>query len=235
MNIRNKRIECWRKGDILLQKNKIEIKGLKGRFVVLFSDDVTLYTAISLLDEKLSSNRDFFRDAVFQEIEGKSLSQNDKLIISEFMREHYAIDLRALTKAKEIAIPEVKSDVPLQDEPRKTKEEGYQKTKFVFETLRSGALVQFDGHVVIVGDVNPGARVQATGNIIILGTLRGIAHAGSSGNKETFVFAERLMPIQLRISNSIAITPENDKKIEEPLIARIKDDNILIESCLSRR
>ena len=57
----------------------------------------------------------------------------------------------------------------------------------VQRTLRSGQVIKHDGHVVIIGDVNPGAEIHAGGNIIVWGRLRGEAHAGVSedgpGNK----------------------------------------------------
>lgn len=220
-----------------MQKPEIEIKGLKGEFVILFDDQVTLYKAITLLEEKLSSNKDFFKDTVFKEIKAKKLSENDKNIIALFLKEHHNIELPQYNQQK--VRPRDKGDRKKEASKKEIFDsfegKGSQQTKFVFETLRSGTLVDFDGHVVVIGDVNPGARVQATGNVIILGNLRGTVHAGANGNKETFVFAERLLPIQLRISNSIAILSEKDKAVEEPLIASIKEDNIVIESCLSRR
>ena len=51
-------------------------------------------------------------------------------------------------------------------------------TKFVYSTIRSGMKIQYNGNLVIIGDVNPGAEVIATGNIIVMGALRGIAHGG---------------------------------------------------------
>ncbi|MFC4804285.1 septum site-determining protein MinC [Filifactor villosus] len=219
-----------------MQKPEIEIKGLKGEFIIFFDDQVTLYKAITLLEEKLSSNKDFFKDTVFKEIKAKNLSENDKDIIARFLKEHHDIELPKQTQDTKIEDGVGrKKEIFKEESPSHFSEKGSQQTKFVFETLRSGTLVDFDGHVVVIGDVNPGARVQATGNVIILGNLRGTVHAGANGNKETFVFAERLLPIQLRISNSIAILSEKDKSVEEPLIASIKDDNIVIESCLTRR
>ncbi|MDO4793045.1 MAG: septum site-determining protein MinC [Filifactor alocis] len=219
-----------------MQKPEIEIKGLKGKLIILFDDHVTLYKAITLLEEKLSSNKDFFRDTVFKEIKAKNLSENDKHIIARFLREHHNIELPQYIQEVEPGDKHNKKNQVLEGElPKSLIKKDSQQTKFIFETLRSGTLVDFDGHVVVIGDVNPGARVQASGNVIILGNLRGTVHAGANGNKHTFVFAERLLPIQLRISNSIAILSEKDKAVEEPLIASIKDDNIVIESCLSRR
>src|SRR5690606_8337210 len=39
--------------------------------------------------------------------------------------------------------------------------------------LRSGASLEFETSVVIIGDVNHGARVVSKGNIIVLGSLKG--------------------------------------------------------------
>jgi len=53
---------------------------------------------------------------------------------------------------------------------------------FINKTLRSGTRVEFPGHVVVLGDVNPGAEIVAVGSIIIWGRLRGAVHAGSNGD-----------------------------------------------------
>lgn len=49
--------------------------------------------------------------------------------------------------------------------------------KFCKESLRSGQRVEFEGSLIILGDVNDGAEVIAGENIVILGKLRGLAHA----------------------------------------------------------
>ncbi|MDX1665015.1 MAG: septum site-determining protein MinC, partial [Candidatus Promineifilaceae bacterium] len=69
------------------------------------------------------------------------------------------------------------------------------------ETLRSGRSVTHEGHVVILGDVNPGAEVIATGNVVVWGRLRGMVHAGAAGDEEAIICALELAPTQLRIGN----------------------------------
>ncbi len=64
---------------------------------------------------------------------------------------------------------------------------------FVNKTLRSGTRVEFPGHVVVLGDVNPGAEIIAEGSIIIWGRLRGAVHAGSKGDEK----ARRSVPLIL--------------------------------------
>ncbi len=79
-------------------------------------------------------------------------------------------------------------------------------------TLRSGSRLKSDGHIVLLGDANPGSELVAKGNIVVLGALRGIAHAGSGGDEDSFIFAMRLEPTQLRIANNITRPPDEDKE-----------------------
>lgn len=76
-------------------------------------------------------------------------------------------------------------------------------TKFYKSGLRSGQRVEFEGSLVIIGDVNDGAEVIAGENIIVLGSLRGLAHAGAKGNKKAIIATNKIDCAQIRISNVI--------------------------------
>ncbi len=91
--------------------------------------------------------------------------------------------------------------------------------------LRSGTRLEHDGHVVIFGDVNPGAEVIATGNIVVWGRLRGLVHAGAHGDESAVVCALELVPTQLRIAGTIAISPKKRRKVQ-PEVARLVDGQI---------
>lgn len=109
-------------------------------------------------------------------------------------------------------------------------------TKFYKKTLRSGQLLESEGSVVIVGDVNPGAEVVAEGNIFVMGTVKGLVHAGKSGNREAVIVALNLSPTQLRIADLITRSPEGENKdYLSPELAYIKDDKIFIEEFLQKR
>ncbi len=102
-------------------------------------------------------------------------------------------------------------------------------TKFHKGNLRSGMFMEYDGSLVILGDVNPGAEVKATGNILILGALKGIAHAGCKGSTDAFVFALNLIPVQLRIGNIITRFPDGDSKVNrKPEYAYVEDGKIYV-------
>lgn len=100
---------------------------------------------------------------------------------------------------------------------------------FVQRTLRSGYKIATRGHVVVVGDVNPGAEIIAGGSVVVWGRLRGTVHAGAEGNIEAVVCALELSPIQLRIADKVAVSPQR-KGIPEPEIVRIRDGQVVAES-----
>lgn len=103
------------------------------------------------------------------------------------------------------------------------------KTKFIFENLRSGAEVEYDGNIVIFGDVNPGAKITAKGNIIVLGSFRGVAYAGKENDGcMCFLAALKLLPLQIRIQNLFAVPPQDAKIIENAIVKQI-EDQIVIE------
>jgi septum site-determining protein MinC len=91
---------------------------------------------------------------------------------------------------------------------------------FLNRTIRSGTRIEFPGHVVVLGDVNPGAEIIAEGNVIVWGRLRGMVHAGSKGKTDAVICALDLSPTQLRIAGeaSAILKPQQNPK---PEIARI--------------
>ncbi len=101
-------------------------------------------------------------------------------------------------------------------------------TKFHKGSLRSGQKIEFDGSIVILGDVNGGAELVARDNIVVLGILRGLAHAGAKGNKKAIIAASCIESPQIRISN---IVKEMEKE-EEPSrknYAYVEKDNIVCQ------
>jgi septum site-determining protein MinC len=99
---------------------------------------------------------------------------------------------------------------------------------WVNKTLRSGTRIEFAGHVVVFGDVNPGAEIIAGGSVIIWGRLRGFVHAGAQGDKEAVVCALDLSPTQLRVADEIAVAPARRGK-PQPEVVRLKDGRLQAE------
>jgi len=99
----------------------------------------------------------------------------------------------------------------------------------VSRTLRSGYNLQYQGHVVVIGDVNPGAQVIARGDVIVWGKLRGMVHAGAEGDDGAVVCALDLSPTQLRIAGAIAVTPKRRGK-PQPEMARLVKGQVVAEA-----
>lgn len=97
------------------------------------------------------------------------------------------------------------------------------------ETLRSGRSVWHEGHVIVLGDVNPGAEIIATGNVIVWGRLRGLVHAGAGGDPAAVICALDLNPTQLRIGEQIAVAPNDSRPAAVPEQATIRDGQIVAE------
>lgn len=110
------------------------------------------------------------------------------------------------------------------------KEVATSETKFHKGSLRSGQKIEFEGSLVIIGDVNAGAEVVASENIIVLGNLRGLAHAGAKGNKDAIIEAVEIDAVQIRIADKVKeIEKENDgiKKVKTSAYINDKDELIL--------
>ncbi len=98
-------------------------------------------------------------------------------------------------------------------------------------TVRSGEKVAAEGHLIVIGDVNPGAEVIAGYNIFVWGALRGSAYAGVPDHEEAIITALHFAPIQLRIAGHIARPPEaRPNVLGTPELARIDQNAIVVEA-----
>ncbi|MCB8986955.1 MAG: septum site-determining protein MinC [Ardenticatenaceae bacterium] len=97
------------------------------------------------------------------------------------------------------------------------------------ETLRSGRSIYHEGHVVVIGDVNPGAEIIAAGDVVVWGRVRGLIHAGALGDDTAVICALALTPTQLRIADQIAIPPAAGPDKLLPEKASIRNGQIIAE------
>lgn len=94
--------------------------------------------------------------------------------------------------------------------------------------IRSGQKLEYEGSIVVLGDVNNGAEIIAGDNIVVLGVLRGLAHAGAKGNKKAIIACHSIESPQIRIAN---VLKEMEKdEIEEPKqFASLVEEEIVLE------
>ena len=104
------------------------------------------------------------------------------------------------------------------------------RTKFVRKTVRSGQCLNYAGNLIIIGDVNNGGEVRA--HVIVLGDLKGKVFAGDNGNENAIIAAYSLEPELISISGKITISPDDFEKTGYPEVARLNENNIIVEPYL---
>ncbi len=100
---------------------------------------------------------------------------------------------------------------------------------FISKTLRSGTHLEFGGHIVIVGDVNPGAEIVADGSVVVWGRLRGSVAAGAKGNASAVVCALGLFPTRLQLGE-LALSMAERTETGQPEMALLRDGQIIVQS-----
>ncbi|RBP46710.1 septum site-determining protein MinC [Garciella nitratireducens] len=208
-----------------MAEETVVFKGNRDGLYLMINNENDLEILKKKIQEKIASAQCFFQGIKKIKLSGTSLSRQDLNDLANWLEERYQIKIVDIKKENnEEGKSLFKLEQKIHNYPIK---EGM--TKFIYTTLRSGSRIQYDGNIVIIGDVNPGAEVIATGNIIVIGALRGIAHAGYLGNNYACVIAFSLQPTQLRISNIITRAPDQqDFKPTCPEKACIKEDSIVI-------
>ncbi len=99
----------------------------------------------------------------------------------------------------------------------------------IHRTIRSGFKVSHNGHIVVIGDVNPGGEIFAGGSVVIWGRLKGMVHAGMDGDEKAVVCAMEMAPMQLRIAGYTLNLPQRRGK-SEPEMVYIQDGRVVTEA-----
>lgn len=235
----------------------LEIKATKTGFTINIDEAIDFLDARKLLIDKFEEANDFFKGSRFIKFNSPGLKNSDRDYLIKFLEESYGVVFeeeqqtedhqRKKISRKYVSntnlgffndkitsidetINKIKNLTKLSKDDLDTQEENINDlpTKFLFENLRSGSEVEYDGNVVIFGDVNPGAKITAKGNIMVMGSFRGMAHAGK-GSSNCFLAALKLLPLQIRIGNLFAVPPEDAKMLTNAIV-KSKDDEIIIET-----
>lgn len=148
------------------------------------------------------------------DLEDKMNGSHRNLLVGPLIRVTVQTGSRKLSEAEEAKIREKLSshgNLIIQEfqSTRDLHKEEAPQPRIYHGTVRSGQIVEHDGDILIIGDVNPGGQVLATGDIYVMGTLRGMAHAGCRGNENAIIAAVFFQPTQLRIHEVISRSPDN--------------------------
>lgn len=188
-------------------KSYINISMKKDQVIIKIDDDAEQRDIIANLKKKM--------------LELKNLYQDDKtpiLVVGKVLKNKEMEEIQSLIKR--FIDVQIEFDSPKVLGLHGIKKSFYKEiatseTKFHKGSIRSGQRIEFEGSLVIIGDVNPGAEVVAGENIIVLGVLRGLAHAGAKGNRDAVIEAVEIEATQLRIADIIKEINKSDNEIRE--------------------
>ena len=168
--------------------------------------------------QMMRESKGFFKGAKFAGFQGRNLREDEEARLLEIVESDF--DLKAMQEeAREDQLNEGHEKSTADLEPERVP------LHVIARTLRSGQRIDVEGDLVLMGDANPGSILTATGNIVVVGALRGTAHAGINGDDGASVSAYRLQPLQLRIADVIARSPDREEQDGKREIARLNEQH----------
>ena len=200
-----------------MEKGVISIFLKKENILLKIKDNSTKAQIIDELKHKLPELKKFYKE-----------EQTPILVTGKMLKTTEIDEIQALIEG------EMKVKVSF-DSPRTMglhgiikdfrKEIATSETKFYKGSLRSGQRIEFEGSVVIIGDVNDGAEIIAEDNIVVLGALRGMAHAGAKGNEQAIITARIIDSLQIRIGSIIKERTREEISVQAFSYAFVNDKN----------
>lgn len=204
-------------------------------------------TLLDLLDKELDQKAGFFKGGrALISVGNRLLNAIELKAMGDLVEKHHmtlwsvqsqAEETRQVANAMGLEVVETGPQIGAASKPKPQKvsppvnQSATMTTKTIRHTLRSGQSIKHEGHVVVIGDVNPGAEIAAGGHIMVWGKLRGTVYAGAISPDDAFVCALELAPLQLAIGNVVSRAPSDGQSNQViPEIAFVQDGQIVAEA-----
>ena len=201
-------------------RNCVVINLKKDEIIVRIAEQADHQEVIKCMEEKIPQLSKMYKEEkvpIF--VTGKVLKEKELEEIKALIKKQIKVDIK-FDSPMEMGLSEIRR---VYERDTDTSE-----TKYHKGSLRGGQKIEYEGSIVILGDVNGGAEVIAGENIIVVGALRGLAHASAKGNRKAIIAASSIETPQLRIANLLKEMEEEDK-ISRCACAYINEDKIVIE------
>ena len=191
------------------------------QIVIRVDEDVDARVVAFTLKKKMSELKKLYKDIEPKiYITGKSFKLREREEIQKVFAKYFESEVK-FDGSKMLGLYGIRKPF--------NREIATSETKFVRSSLRSGQKAEYEGSIVVLGDVNGGAEVVAGENVVVLGCIRGMVHAGAKGNKEAIITAGSIEATQIRISNVVKECERED--FDDSVIktnAYIGDDDEII-------
>lgn len=198
---------------------KINIYLKQDNIVLKIKDDATKSQILTELKDKLPDLKKFYKEEKTPIlVTGKILKMSEIDVIQDLIQKEIKVRVDFDTP-KALGLHGIKKTFK--------KEIETSETKFYKGAIRSGQRLEFEGSIVILGDVNDGAEIIAEDNIVVLGMLRGMAHAGAKGNEKALIAAHIIESPQIRIASIIKERTREEIDLERFSYAYIGEQGII--------
>ena len=215
------------------EENLVVFKGTAEGIMVILDSEADFEDVLNNFKEKLEYSKSFFKGSrVSMRFKGRTLSKLQQDTLLTLLANQNIVNISFVHEFDEEN--GVSTDNELLWIKEQMDNEYASLTHFHYGIVRSGHHIDYQGNVVVLGDVNPGGLVTAGGSIIILGALKGKVHAGTHPNHSMpFVAACIMDPIQIGIGSIVAQSSRgsaSDAAIAHmPQIAYLHEDQIYVD------
>lgn len=201
-------------------KNCITINLTKEKIIMKINEESTQEEIVRVVREKILGLKKLYQNEKTPiKVVGKILTDEEVKEIKDIMKNELDVEINFECQ-KKLGLSVIKETF--------YKDVEISTTKFYRGSIRSGKRLEYEGSIVVMGDVNGGAEVIAGENIAVLGSLRGLAHAGARGNKNAIISATTIETPQIRIANIIKEIEKEDILLKKTY-AYINNEEIILE------
>ena len=220
-----------------MNRKSVIIKSNKYGLTVILDDKMPFQELLLDIADKFQESANFFRNAKMAvTFRGRVLNREEERQVIETIVDHCGIHILCV----------VDEDAVSQEHYRRILNAALEEQEkvdglFYRGTLSNGEVLETETSVVILGDVHSGAKVvsatkttSAKDISLMIGSCRGSVYAGATGDRNCFIAAFVMKPVQIRIADKAArsaITKYSDQTEykPEPKIAYIKENHIHVE------
>jgi septum site-determining protein MinC len=208
-------------------RSQVKINLTNDNLIIKLNEEADHKQIIESLKKKVVELKKIYKDSKTPIlVTGKNLKENERVEIKNIIQEKLDVKI-SFDAPQELGLHGIKKSFSQEIESSQT--------KFHRGAVRSGQRIEYEGSIVILGDVNGGAEVIAGDNVVVLGVLRGLAHAGARGNKKAIIAAASIDCKQIRIADIIKeIEDEKDEDgnviaSSRKTYAYVEEDKLILE------
>ena len=199
----------------------IRISQKTDQIIMKIKDDATTKEILEELEKKIAKLKSIYKEEKIPiYVTGRVLTKKEIEEIEKVIKQNIDVKVKFDTPT-ELGLHGIKRTFE--------KEIENSDTKFFKGSLRSGQRIEYEGSIVLMGDLNAGAEIVAGDNIAIVGALRGLAHAGAKGNKKAIISAGVIDAPQVRIANIIKEIEKEEEFESKKTFAYVDEEKIILE------